>query len=180
MSDFEELAKSYGALEQIALSKMDDGEKVRWFQARSMSAEEANAKLRAQVEQNEIVAKYPGIKAEFLAGAKNKAEMELIAQSLKVALDEAKTVGQTTVEAAVKEALGAKDEEIAEMRKVYGKPRQPQAGDVTGSQQEQIAAAGKAGVGQPVDKFDPTKGDVDGAAKRIAEPFLKRLGFGGE
>jgi hypothetical protein len=105
--------------------------------------------------------------------------MELIAARIQGKMEKAQAKGQEIVEAAVKDALGKKDDEIAEMRKVYGKPRTPQAGDVTGSEsqrRQEEASAGLGAEGQKKIEYG-TMEAVSDAARRAAEPLPGALGF---
>jgi hypothetical protein len=173
------LVKSYEALEKIAIGKMDDSEKVQWYAQRAISAEEANRQLGLQAAAHSVVTKFPLVEAEDLAGAKNQAEMELIAARIQGKMEKAQAKGQEIVEAAVKDALGKKDDEIQEMRKVYGKPRTPQAGDVTGSESQRRQEEAKVGLGAEGQKKVEygTMEAVSDAARRAAEPLLGALGF---
>lgn len=176
----ERLVKSYEALEKLALAKMDDAERVQWYQQRTISAEQAVQELQAEKELNDVVAKFPGVKPAHLAGLKDKAQMEAVAAAVKTAIDESKTVGQTEVEEAVKEALKVKDTEIAEMRKAYGRPRTPQSGDVVGTQAQSQIDAKAAGL-IPDQENDLSKFTgmerVSKEAEKAAQVMLDRLGL---
>jgi hypothetical protein len=173
------LVRSYEALEKLALTKMDDGERVSWYQQRAISAEEANRQLAADVARSEVIKEFPNVDVEDLVGLKNKDEMKAVATRIHAKVEKAKAAGQLVVEEAVKEALKASDEQIKDMQKVYGKPRTPQAGDVTGSEsqrRQEEASAGLGAEGQKKIEYG-TMEAVSDAARRAAEPLLGALGF---
>jgi hypothetical protein len=181
MSDIDTaaLVRSYEALEKLALTKMDDGERVSWYQQRAISAEEANRQLAADVARSEVIKEFPNVDVEDLSGLKNKDEMKAVATRIHAKVEKAKVAGQLVVEEAVKEALKASDEQIKEMQKVYGKPRTPQAGDVTGAESQRTkeqVALGLGGEGEKKIVYG-TMEAVSDAARRAAEPMLEALGF---
>lgn len=179
MAADERLVNSYLALEKIALAGMNDEQRVQWFQQRTISAEEANRELLAEKDVADVVTRFPAIDAADLLGVKSKPEMEALAARLTAKVEKASKAGQEIVEAAVKDALKIKDEEIVEMRKVYGKPRQPQAGDVTGSGAAATAAAATVGIGTGApEKIElGTMEAVGRVAQRAAEPLFGILGL---
>lgn len=168
-------AQQYSKLEELALSKMTDAEKVQWFQQRSLSAEDALKNALLEKEAAEVVTKFPKVELGDLAGIRTRAEMEAVAARLQAKVEKAEVAGQQTVEDAVKEALKLKDEEIAEMRKVYGRPRQPQASDVTGAQIQQIQAAAQKGIGTGGDE-KVELGTVEAVGK-VAANALRKAGL---
>ena len=169
-----DLVKSYKAAEELLLSKMDDAEKVQWFQKRAISAEDALKQVEEDSKVNEIVSKYPGVKAELLRDYRG--DREVFAKTYQEAVDAAKKTGQDEVEAAIKEALKIKDEEITEMRKVYGKPRQAQAGDVTGAQTQQLQAQQAGGV-PGSNPTEPKDESIEGSIRKQAAGLFSRLGL---
>jgi hypothetical protein len=173
-----QVVQAYSALEKMWLETATDAMKVQWFQQRAISAEEANAALTVEAETKEIITKFPDVEAADLVGLKTKAERENVAGRIQAKVEKAKLAGQTIVEAAVQEALKGAEEDIKEMRKVYGKARVPQAGDVTGSGAAQIAAAQATGVGvKPEEIENGSPNAVNRAVAAAADPVLRALGF---
>lgn len=168
------LVQSYLALEKIALDKMTDAEKVQWFQQRAMSAEEANRQLELERQIGEIIKDFPAVDADDVKGLKTEAEIRVVAQKLQAKADKNKELGRTEVEDAVREVLKVKDDEIKEMQKAYGKPRQASAGDVTGSQAMGIQAAQSVGIGK--DEEEIKVGGME-AVSKFAERGLRRAGL---
>jgi hypothetical protein len=170
------LVNSYLALEKLALPLMTDEQRVQWFQQRAQSAEEANAELELQLRTGEIIKEFPLVDADDIKGLKTEAEIKTVAARIQAKAEKAKASGVSEVEEAIKEVLKVKDTEIADMRKVYGKARQPQAGDVTGSNAATVAAAAAAGIGPDATKDD---GTIEGSVKRQMGNLFERLGIGG-
>lgn len=152
MANDPSLVSSYLALEKIALAKMDDAEKVQWFQQRAISAEAAAAQLELEKQVGDVIKDFPAVEPEDVKGLKTVEEIRSVAQRIQAKADKFQAQGQKTVEETVKEALKLKDEDIAEMQKAYGKPRQSTAGDVTGSGIQATTAAANAGIGNGDDE----------------------------
>jgi hypothetical protein len=177
--DITSLAQSYTKLEALALPLMSDADKVRWFQERAVSAEEANRQLNLVNAQTAILTKFPKADAEDLVGARSIPEMESMAQRAHAKAErvesKTKTTVETDIDAKIAEALKGKDEELEGIRKVLGRPRQPQAADV---EVAQTAEQNKAlGVG-PEKKVE--LGTI-AAVGEVAANAMKRLGlFQGE
>jgi hypothetical protein len=168
------LVQSYLALEKIALAKMDDAEKVQWFQSRAMSAEQANAQLELEAQIGTIIKEFPAVDADDVKGLKTENEIRVVAQKLQAKADKNKALGRTEVEDAVRDALKLKDEDIAEMQKAYGKPRQSSAGDVTGSQSQTVGEAKGVGIGAQEEEIK--MGGME-AVSKFAERGLRRAGL---
>lgn len=173
--DIARLTDSYTKLEALALSKMDDAEKVQWFQQRAISAEEANRQLNLVNSQAAILAKYPKADAEDISSARSIPEMEALAQRAHAKAErveaKTKTTVETDIDAKIAEALKGKDEELAGIRKVLGRPRVPQATDVelaTNAEQTEVLGL------KPEEKVE--LGTIASVGK-VAENAMKRLGL---